>query len=255
MSADEQARLRLYEEQYRADTGFERELTKARQRLALEVLAERRPAAVVEIGCGTSPFYERALDLAEPPGKWVVVEPIPGFAEIAERARSPQIELEVITGFFEERTDAVAGAFQGSPELTLCFGVLQSVADPAGWLRAVRGTLRPGDALLLGVANALSFHRRLARVMGLIADERELSERDRQGFHHHVFTAGDLRALAGEAGFAVASSGGYFVKPFTHRQMEEIGEVLTAEVLDGLWELGRELPELASEVYVIAEAV
>ena len=57
--------------------------------------------------------------------------------------------------------------------------------------------------------------------MGLIDDERELSERDRAGFHHHVFDADDLRgARRARPDSASSSSGGYFVKPFTHRQME-----------------------------------
>lgn len=254
MNRGEHADLRLYEERYRADAGFERELTRARQRLALEVLAERRPAAVVEIGCGTDPFYRQALGLAAKPRSWVIVEPVDGFADEAERSASPEIGLEVIRGLFENRLGEVTGALDGSPGLTLCFGVLQSVSDPADWLRSVRATMRSGDALLLAVANAYSIHRRLARVMGLIDDEHELSERDRAAFHHHVFAAGDLRDLVGAAGFALADSGGYFLKPFTHGQMDRIRDVLTPELLSGLFTLGRELPELAAEIYVLAEA-
>ena len=45
---------------------------------------------------------------------------------------------------------------------------------------------------------------------------------------------------------------GYFLKPFTHAQMESMASVMTPEVLDGLWHLGRELPDLASEIFVDA---
>ena len=45
----------------------------------------------------------------------------------------------------------------------------------------------------------------------------------------------------------------YFVKPFTHSQMEKIASDLGSEVLDGLYRLGQEIPDLASEIF--AEAV
>jgi hypothetical protein len=35
--------------------------------------------------------------------------------------------------------------------------------------------------------------------------------------------------------------------------MESLGGLLTSGMLDGLWQLGREMPELASEIYVNLE--
>ena len=186
------------------------------------------------------------------PSTWVIAEPGERFARIAEQARSSKVELVVVRGFFEDKVDEIVEACGGAPELTVCLGVLHSIRDPEAWLRMVHSALEPGSRLLLSVPNALSLHRRLAKAMGLIADERELSERDQRRFHYNVFEIEALRSLTEQAGFVVEASGGYLIKPFTHRQMESISQVLTPEVLDGLWRLGRTMPELASEIYVRA---
>ena len=252
---EKQDRIRLYEDAYLADVadaGFELELIKARRRLALELLESRAPGCVLEIGCGAHPLHQYAAALSASPRRWVIVEPAEAFADIAQRAEAPGIELEVVRGFFEDRSDEVAAACGDGPHLVLCLGVLQSVPDPRAWLELVRAAMPAGAGLLLTVANALSLHRRLARAMGLIADEHELSDRDRDGFHHEVLDRARLRSLVGEAGFSIEDEGGYFVKPFTHAQMETMRDVLTPEVLDGLWQVGREMPDIASEIYVTA---
>lgn len=42
------------------------------------------------------------------------------------------------------------------------------------------------------------------------------------------------------------------MKPFTNAQMASIQELLSPAMLRGLWQLGRELPDLASEIYINA---
>lgn len=241
--------MRAYEAAYLADSGFEREMIRARRRLALEVLHRLSPASVLEIGCGTDPLYAEAAQLEAPPLRWTVVEPGGAFARIAEDLRSERVELEVVQALFEDAAPHLDAAMR--PDFVACLGVLQSVADPVRWLGLVRDAMARSGALLVTVANAYSLHRRLARVMGLIADERELSPRDRAGFHTTVFDLERLSATVAEAGFQVERAGGYLLKPFAHDQMDRIRPILTDEMLDGLWQLGSSLPELASEIYVV----
>jgi hypothetical protein len=54
------------------------------------------------------------------------------------------------------------------------------------------------------------------------------------------------------AGFVPVTEGGYFIKPFSHQQMESIEELITPRLLEGLWKLGQELPDIASEIYINA---
>jgi SAM-dependent methyltransferase len=189
--------------------------------------------------------------LADRPERWVVVEPGDEFVEYARRAASEAIELRVVHGLLEQRVPEARAACEGAPDLAFCLGVLHLVDDADGWLRDLRSILSGGGLALIAVPNALSMHRRLARSMGLIADVHEFSERDNSLFHQRVYDLDSLIEVTEAAGFEITDTGGYLIKPFTHAQLEEMGELLSREILDGLWQLGRELPELASEVFVL----
>jgi hypothetical protein len=245
-------RMRDSEEFCLADRGFEAVLIRGRQDTVLELLTQHRPRAVIEIGCGQDLVYARAADAGFGIERWVIVEPGERLAELARAAARPGLPLTVLTGYFEDVGARAVQACVCAPQLVLCSGVLPAVAEPSLLLRAIRAVLTPGARLHLVVPNARSLHRRLARAMGLVADEKHLSERDRRYFHLHSFDSDDLQALARDAGFVVESAGGHFVKPFTHAQMEAIAAVLTPEVLGGLERLGRQFPDLASEIHVTA---
>ncbi len=66
-----------------------------------------------------------------------------------------------------------------------------------------------------------------------------------------MFDNVSLREVVTAAGFEVETSVGYMLKPFTHAQMEAC-DFLTGQLLSGLFVLGEELPDLASEIYVNA---
>jgi hypothetical protein len=61
-----------------------------------------------------------------------------------------------------------------------------------------------------------------------------------------------LRVDIDATGLAVVREGGYLVKPFTNEQMQTISPQLGVAVLDGLYQLGKDHPELASEIYLEA---
>jgi hypothetical protein len=102
------------------------------------------------------------------------------------------------------------------------------------------------------VSNAYSLHRRLAAESGLIDDVHDLSERNRDLAQYRVFDLDSLRAVVTAAGFAPHEAGGICLKPFTNAQMAQVLPLLPTDVLRGLERLGRQLPELASEIYVNA---
>jgi hypothetical protein len=90
--------------------------------------------------------------------------------------------------------------------------------------------------------------------MGLIESEQELSERDRRFGNRRVFDADGLRKVVEQAGFTIESAGGLLLKPFTHALMERLAGELGDDLISGLSVLGRELPELAGEIHVLARA-
>ena len=70
---------------------------------------------------------------------------------------------------------------------------------------------------------------------------------------YHVFDIRSLKKTVSKGRFKIISSGGYFLKPFSHEQMDKIKHVLSPAMIDGLWQLGRQFPELATEIYVNAK--
>ena len=243
-------RIALYPDSYAGDYGFESVMVAARQRLVLDMLRKAAPRVVLEVGCGMDLLGARARDCGLAVEQWIIVEPAERFCAAARALSYDGARVEVIRGFFEDAVDAVRERCIRPPDFIVCSGLLNEVADPGRLLAAAKSLLAAPGIVHVNVPNALSLHRRLAKAMGLIAAESELTERNRRLAQYRVFDFDSLTGLAQEAGFSVVDRGGYFVKPFTHAQMESIAGVLSEQVLDGLWQLGRDMPELAAEIYV-----
>ena len=249
---DKHRRIQSYQHVYQENYGFESVLVAARQRLLLDLLAQNVPSVVVEVGCGTDLLYHRVAAEGLPIGQWIIVEPSEVFIEIARTAARQARGLLVVPGFIEDVVDQVKELCQAPPDLVICSGVLHEVPDVRKVLEGIHQILDGGGLLHANVPNSFSMHRRLARAMGLITDEKQLTERNRALAQFRVFDRQSLRQAIETSGFSIEDQGGYFLKPFTHAQMQAIRPILTTEILDGLWKLGREIPELASEIYVNA---
>lgn len=239
-----------YEQSYLGDYGFEAVMVAYRRRKLLEQLARYLPETVVEIGCGLELLYQDYLDQGGQVKQWVIVEPGERFATKARAAGLPR--LSVIQAFFEDAVAQIREVLPDPPQLIVCSGVLHEVPDARRLLESIVHVMDERTLLHVNVPNACSFHRRLARSMGLIDDLRTMSERNRQLLQHRVYDQGSLVQDLQLAGLAVVESGGYFVKPFTHSQMERMMAILDEAVLEGLYRLGQEAPEWASEIYAEA---
>ncbi len=254
--SDKRIRIASYAQAYNEDYGFEAIMVAARQRLALELLRRVRPTVVVEIGCGSDLLVDVAADAGISFVQWIIVEPNEEFALLAQGAKQRRSQVVVVEGFVEDVVDHVHTACVKPPDLALCSGVLGEVPDVPAVLGAARSLVGEGGLIHVSVANARSLHRQLARAMGLMRDERELGPRNQALMQYRVFDAETLRDALIAAGIEIEESGGYFLKPFTHAQMADLqSSLLTPEMLAGLWTLGRELPEIASEIYVNCRAV
>ncbi len=247
-------RIAQYESRYMADYGFEAVMVAARQRLVLEILRATGPRVVLEVGCGIDMLGEKAHQAGLSMEQWVIVEPSERFCEAARALKMGKTRVDVVQGFLEDETEAIRQRCVRPPDLILCSGLLNEIEEPEGILRAARRLLGSPGVVHVNVPNAQSLHRKLAKAMGVIESEKQLTERNRQLAQYRVYDFDSLIELAGASGLRVIEKGGYFIKPFTHAQMESIAGVLSAAMLDGLWQLGREMPELASEIYVNLEA-
>lgn len=233
--------LAAYEQDYAA-TRFEAVQARYRKRLLLDLLAQRRPRSVLEVGCGLDTLANH-WPHAE---RFVVVEPAAGFAEAARAGTEGRRDVEVVEALLED-----AGLTE-TFDLVLLSGLLGELPDPAALLRDVHGLCAPDTLVHVNVANARSFHRLLALEMGLIQSLTELSAQQVRLQQQRTYTLDALVELVRDCGYEVVESGSFFVKPFTHAQMEllQTSGVLTDAMLDGLWGMTKHLPELGSEIYV-----
>lgn len=233
-----------YERAYLA-SDFEPVQARMRKSMLLELLGQRRPRRILEVGCGAEALFGRWPHF----DRFVVVEPGPGFAARARRDAGSDPRILVIEEFIE----AAGASLEGEEfDIVLVSGLLHEVPDPAAVLRALRGLCRPHTLLHVNVPNARSLHRLLALEMGLIRDLHEVSERQRLLHQPRTFDLDTLRALCMRCGYAEIGSGSYFVKPFSHAQMASLQEagLIDDRMLQGLYRIERHLPGLGSEIFI-----
>jgi SAM-dependent methyltransferase len=250
LSIDENAsRSAEYSEAYLADYGFESVMVRMRQDNVLSLLPEQC-RSVVEIGCGVDLLVERLpeqRDIAH----WIIVEPSDAFADAVRDRVSPVPFVTFIHARIQDAVSAILEVCPTGADLVICSSLLHEVDEPQTILSAASAVMNEHGHLLVNVPNAGSLHRRLAVAMGLMSDLHEKSERNRVLQQTSVFDRDSLRALLVGAGYDIVSDGGYFLKPFTHAQMDTLS-FLDPPLLRALQVVGTEFPDFASEIYALA---
>lgn len=243
-----------YANAYSADYGFESVMVHYRRRQILDTLRAYRPNTVVEVGCGSEFLYKHYIAQNGVAERWIIVEPSVNFAEAARAANMPN--AVILQMGIEEAATSIATLLGGPPDQVICSSLLHEVADADRVVACIAGLLGSSGRLHVNVPNAGSMHRRLAVAMGLIKDASELSARNQSLQQHNVFTIDTLKSLLDRHQLVPDDMDGYLIKPFTHKQMEDICVILGTDeqsVLDGLNKLGRAYPEWASEIYINAK--
>lgn len=238
--------ISTYTQEYLNNYSFESEMVRYRRQLVLERLAHLAPRTVIELGCGSELLAAHHRDQGGSWDAWIIVEPSETFAAQARAAELA--DVTVVEAFFED----VAGDLPAQPDVILCSGLLHEVPDAERLLRAIKDRMGPQTTAHINVPNARSLHRRLARSMGLIDDLKALSPRNTSLQQPRVYDLDSLSQQVAAQGLHITQTGGHLVKPFTHNQMEPLVEALGREVMDGLYALGKEAPDWASEIYIEA---
>jgi len=153
-------------------------------------------------------------------------------------------EATVVNALFEEYTP------QQQFDTVVLGHVLEHVLDPVGLLRRIRGWVAPGGVLLAVVPNAQSLHRQAAVLMGLLPTANALNATDHHYGHRRVYDLDELRADFAAADWTVTTTGGYWLKPVSNAQT---AQHWTPEMLAAFLALGERYPDVAAEIYVVAE--
>lgn len=134
--------------------------------------------------------------------------------------------------------------------MIIASSLLHEIKEPSLFLKKIYSVCSLDTLIHINVPNAKSFHRELAKEMGYIKNVFEKSQRNNLLNQYTNFDIEKLIILAQNENFDIEEKGGYFIKPFTHKQMFDVVNVLDNKILDGLYEMGIKFPELASEIYV-----
>ncbi len=212
-----------------------------RRKVVLAQIARLRPASLLEVGCGHLPLFTDLPNLTV-----TVVEPAPLFAAHARSLAATHGNTTVVEGLLEEQT-AQLGRF----DCIVISCLLHEVPDPQQLLAAARQLCTPQTVLHVSVPNAHSVHRLLAVAMGLIDAPAERSDTQIRMQQRATYDSQTLQLELQQAGFEVMESGSLFIKPFTHAQMQGLVDqnFLTSQVLDGLDQLAKLMPEHGSEIW------
>ena len=215
-----------------------------RRKMIIEQIDKYQPHRILEIGCGQEPLFQYVKDK-----EWVIVEPSKVFCQIAENKISKTDNVHILQGFFEEYVCQIENE---NFDMIICSGLLNEVEEPECMLEGIFKLCREKTVVHINVANAYSFHRILAKNMGIIADEHEMSERNILFQQNIVFDMDKLLEMVLKYQCEILDQGSYFVKPFTHRQMNDLLEkrIIDKRVLDGLYSMACDLPMLGSEIFI-----
>jgi SAM-dependent methyltransferase len=228
-----------YENDY-LENPFEGELIKFRHAKTLQFLDDYKARHVLEIGCGLVPLYEyyHAFE------SLTIVEPSSQFARQAEDAAPAGVK--VLNELFNSDHLVPETGF----DFIVISSLLHELEDPLALLLTVRGYAKPNTVVHINVPNARSMHRVLALRMGLIESLVEKSDRQLHYQQHHTFDVDSLKGLVTEAGFELLQVETFFIKPFTHIQMQTLMDdgLMDERMLKGLYSLSEDLPDMGAEI-------
>lgn len=131
----------------------------------------------------------------------------------------------------------------------LAFHILEHMDHPSYFLRSLKPLLKDKGRIILIVPNAQSFHRMLGVKMGIIKNEYILGKADLSVNHKKVYDTASLYGLLKNTGFNIIDIGGIFAKPFPNDMMEKLSD----NILDGLFELGKEFETNCADIYAVVE--
>lgn len=203
------------------------------------IAPQLRGLRVLECGCSTGVMTPMLLESAR---ELEVVEGSKVYAGAVEQKFSGR--LKMFCSLFEN-FDPPAPY-----DAAVVAGVLHHLERPLEVLQRIAAWVRADGVLHVTVPSMTSFHRQLGVAMGVAQAVDSTSERNKFFKQPGRFTKDRLVELVTQAGLRTLECRGFFFKPFPHEIMNSLA--LPENLLDGLFEMGRQYPELACQLYLKA---
>jgi SAM-dependent methyltransferase len=231
-----------YQEMY----GFEEILRVYREKKALEFLHQRSSKRILEVGCGFRPLFTSYNGFEE----YTAVEPgIRAYQNLIQLSQN-QKGVRCVHGFLEDSMNTLK---ENQYDSIVLGGVLHEVENPLIFLKYVYELMEIGTTVYINVPNAKSFHRELGKRMGVIDSVYDKTQRNILLDQKSIFDHQTLRDLIDEAmpHIEIIGSGTFFIKPFTHDQMQKSLElnIISESMIEGLFQISEIFPDHGSEIF------
>lgn len=235
MSVEEQERLARVAQWYSNRTGFYSQLVVFGFRSLQPYFV---PGNVLEMGSADGHMTELLLTHFDD------VSIVDGSSDFVEAIRQRMPEVKTHLSLFEQFAPAE------TYDNIVMAHILEHVEDPVQVLKLAASWLSPGGRVLVIVPNALSLHRLAGVKMGMLTAPTDLNEDDIRIGHRRVYTPETLEADVAAAGLRLIKRDGIFLKPLSNKQIEE---GWSQELIDAYYELGKDFPDLATEILLVCE--
>ena len=203
--------------------------------------------AILEIGCGYTPICKGFPKFSS----YLGIEPGSApYSTVTQMAEEDE-RVSFRHGYLSEWAPELGPSNFDAIVVT---GVLHEVDDPESFLSSIGLLMKPGTRAYLNVPNSRSLHRLIGLASGHLQDLETLSSRGQDIEQREVY---DLVKLENQIKAAIPrveieSLGSFFLKPFTHRQMQFLidnGE-LDEKGVEGLYQVSENLPGLGAELFI-----
>ena len=228
---------------------FENVLRKYRFRKIVDLLSKFKAKNILEIGCGSNPLFEHYKGFE----KMTIVELDEYYCEDAVIKAKGNPSIKIINKPIEDSVEDLSPEF----DVIIISGFQHEIDNPEELLVLLKKICNSNTRVIGYVPNANSFHRVLAFEAGLIPNIYNFSENDKKFGRRIVWDINSFPEMFISSGYIVELSETYFIKPFAHKQMKMIMDdgILTSEILDGLDNMIKYMPDMGSEIIVVAECV
>lgn len=230
-----------YAKTYNTVVDFDRHFIRYR----FECLKEHYPrlGTVLELGCADGLMTKEILGISK---KLDVVEGSASYIRNAKKRLGKKVkDVRFYHSLFKDYEPDT------KYDMIILSSILHELDDPILVLKKVRTWLKKGGVIYVNVPNAISLHRRIGRLMGVLKNEYAFTVRDTQFLHQRLYDQKSLRATVKKAGFSIIEEGGFFLKALSNSQMMNWDQKL----LDAFNAVGKELdPSLCAEIYIFAMA-
>ena len=210
-------------------------------------LKELNSKSLISLGLGHGVVCTNIIEtLGDTLQQYTVLE---GSAEIIRDYKdnhTPPEQVQFVHTLFENYAPA-----QKVDVIDMGF-ILEHVDDPLLVLKKYAAYLKPGGTVFASVPNARALNRTIGYEAGMLDSIYKLSEEDINIGHQRYFDLAAFTKLITDAGLKIQCTEGIYLKPFSTGQMQ--GLQLKDEVVEALFKVARQYPEISMAMYIEALA-